>query len=149
MNKSYKQNHIPQTHNWIDRSRMLNMIGKSDDRTYPRRVKNCIPRSLLKKAQALEKSSGDFDEFLGRLCQVFPSLRNDGCSIYLELSVRRCRCPIVRFYPSLRFPPTWCACGTDWAQLFESASGRPAKAELERSVLQGDDVCRVRVMLTR
>lgn len=125
------------------------MMDGCDEETRLRTIRTCFPRSLLKRAQALKNSSQDFDEFLDMLSQLMPSLRRDGRSIDLEFSEKQCGCPVVRFYPSLRFPPTWCTCSTEWAQLFESSSGRPVQAELEKSVLQGDDVCRVRVVLTR
>ena len=124
-------------------------MDKSDGETHPRRMRTCAPRSLLNKAQALKDRSDGFDLFLELLGHVVPSLRSDGQNVYLEFSDTQCRCPIVGFYPSLKFPPSWCNCSTEWAQLFKAASGRQVKAVLEKSVLKGDDVCKVRVILTQ
>ena len=147
LNNCYKQNNILRA-TYRAASRIMNTMDRSGRETHLRTIRTCVPRSLLRKAQALKTSSEDFDEFLGILSQLLPSLQNDGHNIDLEFSEKECQCPIARLYPSLRFPPTWCSCSTEWAQLFESASGRPAKAELEKSVLKGDDVCKVRVILT-
>jgi len=146
LNNCYKQNHILRTTYRAVR-KTVNMTDKSHEGTCLRTIRTCVSHDLLRKARALRNSSEGFDGFLKMLSQVFPSLRRDGRSVYLELSDGQCHCPIVRLYPSLRFPSTWCSCSTERAQLFESASGKPVMAELEKSLLKGDDICKVRLTL--
>ena len=148
LNKCYKQNHIIWT-TYGAADRAVCIMDRSVGKTHPRKIETCAPRSLLNKAHALKDRSDGFDRFLEMLGQVLPSLRSDGQNVYLEFSGRQCCCPIVRFYPSLEFPSSWCSCSTEWAQLFKAASGRQVKAELEKSVLKGDDVCKVRVILAQ
>ena len=120
-------------------------MDRFDEETPLRIVRSCLPRSLIKRAQALKNESKGLDEFLDKFSQILPGLQRDGDNIYLEFS-EGCSCPIVRIY-NIEFPPTWCHCNTGWKELFESVLGRPIEVDLEKSVLQGDDVCEVRVTL--
>lgn len=119
-------------------------MNRFDEGTRLRIVQSCIPCTLIKRAQALKNESDDIDEFLHKLRKVLPGLQKDGDNIYIEFS-DRCHCPIVKIY-QIEFPPTWCNCHTGWKELFEPVLGSSVKVELEKSVLQGHNVCKIRVV---
>jgi effector-binding domain-containing protein len=53
-----------------------------------------------------------------------------------------CFCPIIRARLDEGMPVTYCYCGAGWyRQQWETATGKPVRVEVIRSVLKGDDLC--------
>jgi len=116
------------------RSKILESCGRA-----------CISSSLLSKAKACKKGAKDIDDFLSKLGQAFIHLQVDGDNVYVVYE--KCYCPLVKSFPE-ELSPTFCNCSRGWVmELFESALERPVDVELEKSIRQGDDVCRFRVQL--
>jgi predicted hydrocarbon binding protein len=135
-------------HKWI-KSLMENLDAKVDEETRVKVLENCgrtcISRSFIKRAQACKNSARNIDEFLDKLSQIWSHLQRDGDNIYV--AYERCYCPLVKAYPD-KLSPTFCNCSRGWIkELFESVLERPVNIELEKSIRQGDDVCRFRVRL--
>jgi len=107
--------------------------------------RNCIPRSLVRRAQACKKSAKDNNEFLDRLSKIWSHLQRDGDKVYVVYE--KCYCPLVKAY-SNKLSPTFCNCSRGWIkELFESALERPVDVTLEKSIKQGNDICKFRVYL--
>jgi len=105
--------------------------------------RNCIPRSFVQKAQACRKNAEDVDDFLDRLGKIWGNLKREGNDVYVVY--KKCYCPLVRGY-SGKLSPTWCNCSMGWIKkLFESTLEKPVEVMLEKSIKQGDDICRFKV----
>lgn len=136
------------THRWIE-SLMANMDAKVDEETRVKILENCgrscIPTSFLKKARSCQEKSEDLDDFLERLGKIWNHLKREGGDIYVEYD--KCYCPLVKTFPG-ELSSSWCNCSRGWLlELFESALGRPVGVELEKSIRQGDDICRFKIRL--
>lgn len=135
-------------HKWI-KSLMDNLEEYVDETKRVRVLENCgrtcIPRSFIKRAQACNNGAKNIDEFLDRLGKIWSHLQRDGDSIYVVYE--KCYCPLVKAYPE-KLSPIFCNCSRGWIrELFESVLERPVDVEFEKSIRQGDDVCRFRVRL--
>jgi hypothetical protein len=54
---------------------------------------------------------------------------------------------MVNKMPEGQMSPTWCNCSVGWVKaLFEGATGRSVGVILEKSVIKGDDGCRLMVV---
>jgi len=61
-----------------------------------------------------------------------------------------CHCPRVReaIKSQTKISPTYCYCGAGYyKKIWEGITGKPVKVEVLKSVLQGDDVCKIAVYL--
>lgn len=59
-----------------------------------------------------------------------------------------CYCPLVRTNLERGMPATFCYCGAGWfRQQWETATGKPVKVELLKTILKGDDSCQFAVHL--
>lgn len=135
-------------HRWIQ-TLMENLDEHLDEETRSEVLENCgracVPSSLLRKAKACKKGAEDIGDFLTKLGQTFNHLQVDGDKVHVVYE--KCYCPLVKSFPE-DLSPTFCNCSRGWVmELFESALERPVGVELEKSIRQGDDVCRFRVRL--
>ncbi len=56
--------------------------------------------------------------------------------------IDKCSCPMVGNGPA-KLSDTWCNCSVGWfRQVFENATGKPAKVELKSAIKRGDPVCK-------
>jgi len=90
----------------------------------------------------------DINEFLERLGKVWSHLQREGENIYVVYD--KCYCPLGRAllkdYPGQL--SSYCNCSRGWIrEMFESALKRPVEVELEKSIIQGDNLCRFKVIL--
>lgn len=107
--------------------------------------RNCISRSMIKKAQKCYENAKNIDDFLDKLSQVWRHLQRDKDEVYIVYP--KCYCSLVKDYPG-KLSPFFCNCSRGWIkELFESALKRPVDVELEKSIRQGDDICRFKVHL--
>lgn len=107
--------------------------------------RNCISRNFIKRAKDLKKTSEDMNEFLERLGKNWKHLQRDRKDIFVVYP--KCYCPIVRDYPGT-LSAAWCNCSRGWIkELFESVLERPVEVELQKSIKQGDDICKFKVSL--
>jgi len=107
--------------------------------------RNCIPRSFIKRAQILKKESKDMNDFLEKLGKKWKHMQRDNDNVYIVYE--KCYCPLVKDYPE-KLSPTWCNCSRGWIkELFESALERPVEVKLEKSIKQGDSLCKFELLL--
>jgi predicted hydrocarbon binding protein len=72
-------------------------------------------------------------------------LQGKGDAVYVVYD--RCYCPLVKGYDG-KLSPTFCSCSRGWIkELFESVLKKPVEVKLEKSVKQGDEICRFRIHL--
>ena len=135
-------------HRWI-KGLMDGLDSKVDERTRTRVLEDCgrvcISSSFIKRVKHVWERSGDLDSFLENVGEVWGHIKREGDVIYVEYG--ECYCPLVKGYPE-KISSSWCNCSRGWLlELFERALGRPVKIELEKSIKQGDDICRFRILL--
>lgn len=59
-----------------------------------------------------------------------------------------CHCPFINENLDKEISPTFCYCGTGWyRQQWEGIIERPVKIRILKSLLQGDDICQVEIIL--
>lgn len=135
-------------HRWI-KGLMDGLDSKVDERTRTRVLEDCgrvcISSSFIKRVKQVWERSGHLDSFLENVGEVWGHIKREGDGIYVEYG--ECYCPLVKGYPG-KISSSWCNCSRGWLlELFERALGRPVKIELEKSIKQGDDICRFRILL--
>jgi predicted hydrocarbon binding protein len=60
----------------------------------------------------------------------------------------KCYCSQVNKLSKEELSGTYCNCSRGWAKaLFEEATGKPVEVTLEKSIIRGDDQCKLRIML--
>jgi predicted hydrocarbon binding protein len=105
--------------------------------------RQCIARSVLKRAHGLWQEAEDIDDFLDKLNQAHIGgghLRREGNVVYG--SYGRCYCGSVSKVKG-RLSSIYCSCSCGWYQeLFETALERPVEVELLDSIVQGAEACR-------
>jgi predicted hydrocarbon binding protein len=136
------------THKWI-KSLVSNLEAELDEKTRVRILENCgrtcISRSFIEKAKACKKNAKGMDDFLDKLSKVWSHLHIDGDNIYVIYE--KCYCPLVKTYPD-KLSPTFCNCSRGWIrELFESVLEKPVDVKLEKTIKQGDDICKFRARL--
>ncbi len=105
----------------------------------------CIPTSTVRKARALYEKSEGLEDFLERYATVNEHLHVEEGGGYMVYP--RCYCSLVNKIPRGELSATWCNCSRGWVkELFEFATGRPVDVVLEKSVVKGDDGCRLMVV---
>lgn len=105
----------------------------------------CIPRSTVRKAKALYEESEGLEDFLERYAGVNEHLHVEENGVYMVYP--RCYCSLVNKIPQGELSATWCNCSRGWVkELFEVATGKPVDVVLEKSVVKGDDGCRLMVI---
>jgi len=107
--------------------------------------RNCLPRSFVKRANACKKDAKNNAEFLDRLSRIWRHLQREGDNFYVVYE--KCYCPLVKTYPD-KLSASFCNCSRGWIkELFESALESPVDVTLEKSIKQGNDICKFRVCL--
>jgi len=107
--------------------------------------RNCISRNLIKKVKDLKTASRNMNEFLDKLAGNWKHLQRDKEDIYVVYP--KCYCPLVRDYPET-LSATWCNCSRGWIkELFESVIEKPVEVQFQKSIKQGDDMCKFKVLL--
>jgi predicted ArsR family transcriptional regulator len=108
--------------------------------------RQCQTQSFIKKARDLYQKSKSTDEFLDRLAEVNKHLHREGGKVYLIYP--KCYCSQVNKIPKGRLSGTYCNCSRGWAKaLFEGAVGKPVEVIMEKSIINGDDQCKFRIIL--
>ena len=109
------------------------------------RGRACISDTYIKKAKAAANDAKDIDEFLDNLAKAVRMLKRKGDEVYMIYP--KCYCHKIKGVVG-DVPRSYCSCSVGWVkEMFEQALGRPVEVRLEASVLQGDEVCRLRVLL--
>jgi len=135
-------------HKWIC-ALVSNLDENLDDKTKILVLENCgrscITESMKLRAKRAKKEAKNIEDFLKNLSKVWSHLKLKGKDIYVEYP--RCYCPIVASYKG-NLPKTWCNCSRGWIkELFEQVLDKRVKVILEKSVKQGDKICRFKVVL--
>jgi predicted hydrocarbon binding protein len=108
--------------------------------------RQCQTASFIKKAKTIYENSKDIDDFLRKFEQVYKNLHREGNNVYIVYP--KCYCPQVNKIPKGKLSGTYCNCSRGWAKaLFEGALGRPVDVVMEKSIVNGDDECKFRVIL--
>ena len=108
--------------------------------------RQCQSQSFIKKAKELYEKSESIDDFLEKLGRAYKHLRREDGEVYIVYP--RCFCSQVNKIPKGKLSGTYCNCSRGWAKaLFEGALGRPVEVIMEKSIINGDNECKFRVML--
>jgi predicted hydrocarbon binding protein len=108
--------------------------------------RQCQSQSFIKKARSIYKKSNDINEFLEELEQIYKNLHREEDKIYIIYP--KCYCSQVNKIPKGKLSATYCDCSRGWAKaLFEGASGKPVEVIMEKSIINGDDQCKFRILL--
>jgi predicted hydrocarbon binding protein len=107
--------------------------------------RQCQAQSFIKKAKAIYEKSKNTDDFLDKLAQVYKHLHREGNKVYIVYP--KCYCSQVNKIPKGKLSRTYCNCSRGWAKaLFEGATGKPVEVNMEKSIINGDDQCRFKVI---
>ncbi len=111
-----------------------------------RKCCHCKPSpDALKKLKKLFDESADLNEFALMASEASRAYKIEAEADALVLVYPRCYCSFAK-HSDERFPSSWCDCSLGYAEdMFTSATGKPVKAELISSVLQGGAECQIRV----
>lgn len=108
--------------------------------------RRCQSPILVKKARDIYLKSKNPEEFLGKLEKICKHLRREGNKIYVVY--QQCYCPRVNKIPKGQLPGVYCNCSRGWVkELFEGAMGKPVEVIMEKSIINGDNECRFRIVL--
>ena len=105
--------------------------------------RNCIPKSILKKARACAEGASDIPSFISRLKETIPFVHMSGDEVFVVYP--ECFCPIMKGRSPL---PGLCDCSAGWiGELFEHALSKSVSVEILETVMRGGSECRFRVDL--
>lgn len=108
--------------------------------------RQCQSQSFIKKARGIYQKSKSIDEFLEKLEQTYKHLHREGDKVYIVYP--RCYCSQVNKIPKGKLSATYCNCSRGWAKaLFEGALGRTVEVIMEKSIINGDNQCKFRILL--
>jgi len=108
--------------------------------------RQCQSQSFIKKVKEIYKKSKNADDFLEKLGRVYKHLHREGDKVYLMYP--KCYCSQVNKIPKGKLSGIYCNCSRGWAKaLFEGAIGRPVEVIMEKSIINGDNQCKFRVIL--
>jgi predicted ArsR family transcriptional regulator len=108
--------------------------------------RRCQSQSFIKKAKSIYQRSKDVDAFLDALRQDYKHLHREGDATYIIYP--KCYCSQVNKIPKEQLSAAYCNCSRGWAKaLFEGALGRPVEVVMEKSIINGDDECKLRILL--
>jgi predicted hydrocarbon binding protein len=108
--------------------------------------RQCQTASFIKKAKTIYEKSNNIDDFLRRFEQVYKHLHREGNKVYIVYP--KCYCSQVNKIPKGKLSGTYCNCSRGWAKaLFEGALGRPVNVVMEKSIINGDNECKFRIIL--
>jgi predicted ArsR family transcriptional regulator len=108
--------------------------------------RQCQSQSFIKKAKDIYEKSSSINDFLDKLGRVYKHLHREGDNVYIVYP--RCYCSQVNKIPKGKLSGTYCNCSRGWSKaLFEGALGRPVEVMMEKSIINGDNQCKFRVIL--
>jgi predicted ArsR family transcriptional regulator len=108
--------------------------------------RQCQSQSFIKKAKAIYEKSKNTEDFLEKLGRVYKHLHREGGKVYLVYP--KCYCSQVNKIPKGGLSGTYCNCSRGWAKaLFEGATGKPVEVTMEKSIINGNDQCKFRIVL--
>lgn len=108
--------------------------------------RQCQSQGFIKKAERIYKKSKNLDDFLEKLGRIYKHLHREGEKVYIVYP--RCYCSQVNKIPKGKLSGTYCNCSRGWAKaLFEGALGRPVEVIMEKSIINGDNECKFRIIL--
>ncbi len=108
--------------------------------------RQCQSPSFIKKAKDIYEKSENTNDFLEKLGEVNKHLHREGGRVYVVYP--KCYCSQVNRIPKGKLSGTYCNCSRGWAKaLLEGATGRPVEVKMEKSIINGDDQCKFRIML--
>ncbi|NIO36417.1 hypothetical protein GTO27_01795 [Candidatus Bathyarchaeota archaeon] len=108
--------------------------------------RQCQSQSFIKKAQSIYRKSKNVDEFLDEFKKVYRQLRREGDNVYIIYP--KCYCSFVNKIPHEKLSATYCNCSRGWAKaLFEGVLGKSVEVIMEKSIVNGDDECKFRLVL--
>ena len=107
--------------------------------------RECIGKSTVAKARKVFMKSEDIEGFLYKYSKVNEHLHHEGDGVYLVYP--KCYCPVVKNIPPGQLSATYCECSKGWAKaLFEGATGRQVEVVREKTILSGDEECRLKIV---
>ena len=108
--------------------------------------RQCQSQNFVKKARSIYKRSKNIDEFLNEFGKVYKNLHKERDNVYIIYP--KCYCSFVNKIPPEKLSSTYCNCSRGWVkELFEGALGRPVEVDMEKSIVNGDDQCKFRILL--
>jgi predicted ArsR family transcriptional regulator len=137
------------TEKWI--SDLIEGLDKNVDKKTIAKIleqcgRQCQSPSFIKKTKAIYEKSKNTGDFLNKLGQVYKHLHREGNNVYLVYS--KCYCQQVNKIPEGKLSGTYCNCSRGWAKaLFEGATGKPVEVIMEKSIINGDDQCKLRIIV--
>jgi len=140
---------VGRTEKWIT-TLMSGLEKNVDEKTLARILeqcgRQCQSQSFIKKAKGLYEKSESIDDFLEKLGRAYKHLHREGEEVYIVYP--RCYCSQVNKIPKGKLSGKYCNCSRGWAKaLFEGALGRPVEVIMEKSIINGDSECKLRVRL--
>ena len=107
--------------------------------------RQCQSAGFIKKAKVIYEKSNGIDDFLRRFEQVYKHLRREGNNVYIVYPT--CYCSQVNKIPKGKLSGTYCNCSLGWAKaLFEGALGKSVEVIMEKSIINGDNKCKFRII---
>ena len=140
---------VGRTEKWI--TNLIDGLNENvDEKTIVKMLeqcgRQCQSQSFIKKAKEIYKKSKNADDFSEKLGRVYKHLHREGDRVYLMYP--KCYCSQVNKIPKGKLSGTYCNCSRGWAKaLFEGAIGRPVEVIMEKSIINGDNQCKFRVIL--
>ena len=140
---------VRRTEKWI--ATLIDGLNKNVDEKARNKIleqcgRQCQSQSFIKKAKTIYEKSNDIDEFLAKLGKTYKHVHREGNNVYLVYP--KCYCSQVNKIPKGKLSGTYCNCSRGWAKaLFEGATGKPVEVLMEKSIINGDDQCKFRVIL--
>ncbi|NHJ15209.1 MAG: hypothetical protein EAX95_16120 [Candidatus Thorarchaeota archaeon] len=108
--------------------------------------RKCQAQSRIRKAKTIYDRSKNIDTFLAEFGKTYKHLQQEKDGIYLVYP--KCYCARVNKIPHGQMPSVYCSCSVGWAKaLFDGALGRAVDVTLEKSIIAGDDECRLKIAL--
>ena len=142
--------HMPgRTEKWIA-SLMEGLDKNVDEKTIAKILeqcgRECQTQSSIKKARDIYQKSKSTDEFVDRLAKMNKHIYREKDKVYLIYP--KCYCSQVNKLPKGKLSGTYCNCSRGWAKaLFEGATGKPVEVIMEKSIINGDDQCKFKIIL--
>jgi predicted ArsR family transcriptional regulator len=140
---------VGRTEKWI--TNLIDGLNENvDEKTIAKMLeqcgRQCQSQNFITKAKEIYKKSKNADDFLEKLGRVYKHLHREGDKVYLMYP--KCYCSQVNKIPKGKLSGTYCNCSRGWAKaLFEGAIGRPVEVIMEKSIINGDNQCKFRVVL--
>lgn len=108
--------------------------------------RQCQSQSFINKAKKIYQQSKDTNEFLEKFGRIYKHLHREDGNIYIVYP--RCYCLQVNKIPIGKLSGTYCNCSVGWTKaLFEGVLERPVEVVMEKSIINGDNQCKFRIIL--